>query len=117
MNYEKMSDLEIDQAVTRAKLDLYGWEMLDSGKMFYSGLHFRSVINYCNSPTCYMQIAIESKISINFDEDSCEVSARHPLSDFTDRVPYDIYMDCCHSKIGRAVCIVYLKMIEAKNAN
>ena len=113
MNYEEMSSAEINDLVS--KRDTSDTECHE-GKVFKlhnynleKVISVGGVVDYCNNPSDYMPIAIENEINIIFHYDGVEVCADHPLNESK------IYHECPKNQIGRAICIVFLKMMEAKH--
>lgn len=108
MNYDEMSDYEINKAVGIAKgfpPNVIGH--IDHGLKF--GAIAEYVTDYCNNPADYMPIAIENNIDIWFEGGMVECDTGYPGD------PEGlISVELKKSQIGRAICIVYLEMMDAK---
>lgn len=70
MNYEEMSDLEINQSVTGLIFDCEEWALTQCGKYFYhcgvdGGAYVdREVVDYCNSPSDAWPIVYKNRINL-----------------------------------------------------
>ena len=71
MNYEDMSDHEINMAVTCIENNCQGWATTASNTGFYhcgvdgGGFYEVECVDYCNSPSDAWPIIVENKISIS----------------------------------------------------
>ena len=110
MNYDEMSDFEINKAVAGYQGGYGGIaERGDNAVCVYDteyGRDFYSVRGYCNDPTDAWPIIIKSKINIDFRESisagpMCRVSGKSELY-HVDKNPL------------RAAMIVFLKMKEGE---
>lgn len=69
MNYEEMSDFEINQAVTCEMHQCHDWAMNKDGSFYQCGIlgesySHQEVIDYCNNPSNAWPIIIENRISL-----------------------------------------------------
>ncbi|MGL4754778.1 MAG: phage protein NinX family protein [Aeromonadaceae bacterium] len=69
MNYEEMSDFDINQAVTCELFGCHEWSVNQEGTFYHcgsdgSGYFIQTVADYCNNPSDAWPIIIESKINI-----------------------------------------------------
>ena len=79
MNYEEMSDFEINKCVAEAA----GMELSSDHSGAYVGVVRRSIgsrpnyghVNYCNNPSDAMPILIEMKIGFKWVNGSCTASS------------------------------------------
>ena len=73
MNYEEMTDFEIDAAVTRVIHDCHGWEINWTSRCFFhcgvdgSGYYRRSIANYCTNPSDAWPIITDNNISLHYE--------------------------------------------------
>jgi hypothetical protein len=117
MNYEEMSDQQINEAVTCIMFQCKGWSISKNESFFYhcgvtgDEMYSQEIIDYCKCPSAWGWLIQDNKISCNWwvDEEGGNddrwgastgkkwENATHPTSP------------------GRAVAICYLKMKEANN--
>ena len=70
MNYEEMSDNEINQAITALIFDCEEWPLSECGKYFYhcgvdgAGFFEKEVADYCNNPSDAWPIVIQNKVTV-----------------------------------------------------
>lgn len=69
MNYEEMSDFELNQAVTCELFDCHEWSVNKEGTFYHcgfdgSGYFIQTVADYCNNPSDAWPIIMGSKIDI-----------------------------------------------------
>lgn len=71
MNYEEMSNSEINQAITALIFDCEEWPLSECGKYFYhcgvdgAGFFEKEVADYCNNPSDAWPIIFSSRIMLN----------------------------------------------------
>lgn len=113
MNYDKMSDLEINNEVECALDERVGFLEYDEVNDEFVGCdpvgdnYFRfKARNFCNNPSDAWPIIVESKISINFRVTSGKLK---PMAFYGDDTIYHV-----HENPLRAAMIVYLMMQETK---
>jgi len=127
MNYEEMSDFEINAAVTNLVYGCDGWELNWTNNCFFhcgidgSGYYRQAIHNYCNNPSDAWPIIIENKISIHHDiarysADSLVYSKR--FDDGFKIFRHEGKMGDTSSRAAlRSAIICYLKMKDEDNIN
>lgn len=114
MNYEEMSDFEINQAVTGLMFDCAEWPLTQCGKYFYhcgidGGAYFdREVVDYCNNPSDAWPIMRDCLIGVSPDEDGVTC---HFYGDWTASA-FCSQLSCTHKNPLRAAMIVFLMIKE-----
>lgn len=110
MNYEAMSDHEINMMVTSCAFNLEGWSVSESNISFYhcgidgNGFYEQYVIDYCNNPADMWPIILENKIDIFFNSSDGDGAYKH-IDNQTGIIE-------SNKNPLRAAAIVYLKMME-----
>ncbi len=113
MNYEDMSDHEINMAVTCIENKCQGWSVLGDNSGFYhcgvdgGGFYEVECVDYCNNPSDAWPIIVDNKINIEW-RDSLKL---HPLAKGTGG-------NACHwsdKNPLRAAMICFLKMKDSEN--
>lgn len=117
MNYEAMSDFEINKAVTLAANGLEGWALSDDKDCFYccdaggDGRDEIAIADYCNNPAHMWPIIVGNEISVippaSNGTNGWKAERFYPsnfgkIIDFIDKKPL------------RAAAIVFLMMKEAE---
>lgn len=82
INYEEMSDHEINMTVTCIVHNLHGWSVNENNNAFYhcgvdgSGHYMVNCIDFCNNPNDAWPIIVENNIAISpnivFDKEKIE---------------------------------------------
>lgn len=122
MNYEVMSDFELNQALTCLVYKCDGWELSKTGRSFYScGVdgsesHVQHVPSYCTDWNAVMPLAVEHGVSL-----ICTGSAGGVTYSATDGFWHhsgSIFSDNdeiqCNGKPLRAIVICLIKVLERK---
>ncbi|AUR88322.1 NinX [Vibrio phage 1.112.O._10N.286.46.B11] len=74
MNYEEMSDFEINSAVTSILYNCKGWELNWTNSCFFhcgidgSGYYSQSINDYCNNPSDAWPVIVDNEINIEFQD-------------------------------------------------
>ena len=122
MSYEKMSNYEINLAVAKHQLRGQFIEYLPQGLIMNGVPEFGPVnyveivtssgskqsLDFCSNPEQYTVLQHKEKISVSWWGDYWSIHSPFDCAAVIEKV------DSAH-KIGKAICIVYLKMMEAKN--
>ena len=106
MNYEEMSDFEINKLVAELFDDhiFVRFESEDGGDLFNLNTH--KTVNYCNNPNDAWPIIKENKIGLMF----CS-----PYQAYGKKIGIDMYEFKSHNENAlRACMIVFLMMNEGK---
>lgn len=112
MNYEEMSDNEINQAITALIFDCEEWTLSECGKYFYhcgvdgDGFFEKEVADYCNNQSDAWPIISRNLIGVSPDEDGVTC---HFYGDWTARA-FCSQICCTHKNPLRAAMIVFLMM-------
>lgn len=69
MDYETLSNAELNQILTGIIFKLEQWELTESGRYFFmedakEEQHVQSVVSYCTDWNATMPLAMENKISL-----------------------------------------------------
>ena len=116
INYEEMSDHEINMAVTCIVYKCHGWSVNASNMGFhhcgFDGSEFHEVecVDYCNNPNDAWPIIVESGISLTFMDAKIKYYEAHGLN----KNISDEDWHSSHPKPLRAAMICFLKMKESE---
>lgn len=125
MNYESMSDFEINALVTSSVFGCEEWEYNDAE--FYhcgidgGGYYSQPILDYCNNPAYAWPIIIENNISINHEIARYKASAL--VYDFKYERGFNIFVfnsamgDTSSRAALRAAMIVFLMMNKNTKSN
>lgn len=116
MNYDEMSDFNINFEVFKLSKQFEECKDIELSRLSGPYVSWGDGANWhrfdaVSSPSEYMPLAIEHEISINFDDGKVEVDVEHPHNEGGGLT---IFVELDKSQLGRAICIAYLKMMEAK---
>ena len=127
MNYEDMSDHEINMAVTCIENNCQGWSVLGDNSGFYhcgvdgNGYYEQAALDYCNNPSDAWPIIVENAISIQPVHDVA-AGGYYKLSEIkywtawaTNRQSVDSFTE--DKNPLRAAMICFLKMKDAENGS
>ncbi|CAL9955748.1 hypothetical protein VPHK24_0012 [Vibrio phage K24] len=118
MNYEDMSDFEINAAVTCIVHECHGWEINWTNSCFFhcgvdgSGYYSQSIVDYCNNPSDAWPIILKHGISITFDGIDWEADTAWMGCEDINRSYNNIEKNA--GKPLRAAMICFLKMKDAE---
>ena len=116
MNYEEMSDFEINAAVTCIVHNCQGWEFNWTNSCFFhcgvdgSGYFSQSIINYCNNPSDAWPIIVENGISLVWMNAEVSYYEAHGINEEI----WDEDWQSQHPNALRAAMICFLKMKDAE---
>ena len=114
MNYEEMSDHEIDTQVTMIVFGCQNWQLSESNISFYhcgidgGEFHEQDIVNFCNNHSESAQLTELNKISVKYRAGN---SSLKPMASSSERDDY-YYAD---ENPKRAAMIVFLMMKENQN--
>ncbi|MGL4754681.1 MAG: phage protein NinX family protein [Aeromonadaceae bacterium] len=117
MNYEEMSDHEINQAVTCEVFGCHDWGVNKDGSFYHCGILgdayiHQKVVDYCNNPSDAWPIMVANGIA-TVAENGILVGATNNSQEFYE--PYgSVVHSYTHANPIRAAMIVFLIMQEAK---
>lgn len=114
MDYDKLSDEEINVTVTRVVRGLYQYRLSERGDYLYkedsTGVYRSDISDYCNQPEHWGKLLGDNGLSIVYmKQDGWDA---HALLDLGRG--YDEQYNTCDMEIGRAIAVCYLKMKEGE---
>lgn len=122
MNYEALSDTELNQSLACLVYDLDGWELSDSGGSFYhcgvegEATYVQPVPVYCTDWGETMPLAIEHGITTLSCGDSYEVSYDYeaPTGSYGCGEILSSHIDAEKSGVLRAIVICLINKLESE---